>query len=41
MPVAVPGLSDITVVTAGYNHTCAAPAFGKASCWGANQLAAW
>jgi alpha-tubulin suppressor-like RCC1 family protein len=37
VPVDVPGLSDVTGVAAGGNHSCALRANGTVRCWGANS----
>ncbi|MBX3313895.1 MAG: hypothetical protein KF906_06210 [Actinobacteria bacterium] len=37
-PVAVSGLTGITSITAGGNHSCATVADGTVRCWGANDL---
>jgi alpha-tubulin suppressor-like RCC1 family protein len=37
VPVDVPGLSDVTGIAAGGNHTCALRVNGTVRCWGANS----
>jgi hypothetical protein len=37
-PLAVPGLSGVTQIAAGSNHTCALLDSGEVRCWGFNRL---
>jgi alpha-tubulin suppressor-like RCC1 family protein len=38
LPVAVPGVTDVTDLAAGADHTCASVAVGGVECWGANDV---
>jgi alpha-tubulin suppressor-like RCC1 family protein len=37
-PVAVPGLSDVSEISAGLNHTCVVKKDGSVLCWGLNTF---
>ena len=37
-PVAIPGLTGVTAVAAGFEHACALLASGTVKCWGRSQL---
>jgi len=37
-PIAVPGLTDVTELAAGNNHTCALQKSGTVACWGLNTF---
>ena len=39
MPVDVVGLSDVTAIAGGFEHTSAVTQSGGVSCWGNNQFA--
>jgi alpha-tubulin suppressor-like RCC1 family protein len=37
-PTAVPGLTNVTAISAGYSHTCALLSDGTVQCWGDNGV---
>jgi alpha-tubulin suppressor-like RCC1 family protein len=36
-PISVPGLRDVTQISAGYQHTCALHTSGEVACWGSGS----
>ena len=38
VPLEVPGLASMSVISAGRSHTCGVTTSGQAYCWGANGL---